>query len=276
MTKLSTLIFSATLAALMAFAPNIQAQALPGGFSDALVTAVGAPTAMAVTPDGRMLITGQNGALLVFKNNALLVTPALSFDNTCTSSTNPKICTGGEQGLLGVAVDPAFATKNYIYRPYTARNGSDCSSPNYTAANVADGTPDGIYSAFNRKANRVSRYVLGTVASTDVVDNATEVVLVDRMPARGTNHNAGDVHFGKDRLLYISIGDGGTDYSGTSLGSAGGNDAARDKHVLTGKILRVTRDGGIPATNPFVAGATRRCNVTGATTVGQHCEETFA
>lgn len=253
----------------------VQAQTLPAGFTDTLVTAVGAPTATAFTPDGRMLITSQGGSLRVFKNGALVATPALSFNGTATGS-DPKICTGGEQGLLGVAVDPEFATNKYIYFFYTARNGSDCGSVNYTAANAADGTLDGTYSAFNRKANRVSRFVLGTVASTDVVDPATEVVLVDRMPARGTNHNAGDVHFGKDGYLYISIGDGGTDYSGISPGSGGGNDASRDKHVLTGKILRITRDGGIPPGNPFAAGGIRRCNVAGATTVGQHCEETFA
>ena len=264
------------LSTLAGFSSTAQAQSLPTGFSDALVTAVGAPTALAFTPDGRMLITSQNGSLRVFKGGALVALPALSFDASSGSSASPKICTGGEQGLLGVAVDPQFASNKYVYVYYTARNGSDCSAPNYTAANAADGTPEGSYSAFNRKANRVSRFVLGTVASADVVDPATEVVLVDRMPARGTNHNAGDVHFGKDGFLYVSIGDGGTDYSGTSPGSAGSNDAARDKHVLTGKILRITRDGGIPAGNPFVAGGTRRCNVTGATTVAQHCEETFA
>lgn len=260
---------------LLLVAKLVSAQTLPSGFSDALVTAVSAPTAMAFTPDGRLLITSQGGALRLYKGGALVATPALSF-NASAGGAEPKICQGGEQGLLGVAVDPQFSANRYVYLYYTARNGSDCSSSNYTAANAADGTPDGTYSAFNRKANRVSRFVLGTTANADIVDPTTEVVLVDRMPARGTNHNAGDVHFGKDGFLYISIGDGGTDYSGASPGSAGGNDAARDKHVLTGKILRVTRDGGIPPGNPFVAGGTRRCNVTGNTTVGQHCEETFA
>ena len=269
--------FIVTLAlhGLLLAANVLSAQTLPTGFADALVTAVSAPTAIAFTPDGRMLITSQGGLLRVFKGSALLATPALSF-NTGASGADPKMCPGGEQGLLGVAVDPQFTTNRYVYLYYTARNGSDCGASNYTAANAGDGTPDGSYSAFNRKANRVSRFVLGTTASADLIDPTTEVVLVDRMPARGTNHNAGDVHFGKDGYLYISIGDGGTDYNGTTPGSAGGNDAARDKQVLTGKILRVTRDGGIPPDNPFVAGGARRCNVTGSTTVGEHCEETFA
>ncbi len=265
-----------SVAALSFAAALVSAQpVLPANFVDSVVTAVNAPTATAFTPDGRMLITSQGGSLRVFKNGALVATPALSFNATATDA-GPKICQGGEQGLLGVAVDPAFASNRYVYLYYTARNGSDCGAPNYTAANAGDGTLDGTYSAFNRKANRVSRFVLGTTANADVVDPATEVVLIDRMPARGTNHNAGDVHFGKDGFLYVSIGDGGTDYNGTSPGSGGGNDAARDKHVLTGKILRITRDGAVPPSNPFYANGARRCNVTGATTVGQHCEETFA
>lgn len=275
MKNLVTPLVVATLTALTAFVPAARGQALPVGFSDSLVTAVSAPTAIAFTPDGRTLIASQSGALRVFKNSALVPTPALSF-NTGTGSANPKICVVSEAGLLGIAVDPAFVSNRYVYLYYTARNGSDCGAPNYTAANASDGTPDGTYSALNRRANRVSRFVLGTVANPDVIDPATEVILVDRMPARGGNHNAGDVHFGKDGYLYISVGDGGTDYNGTSPGSGGSNDASRDKHVLTGKILRVTRDGDVPPTNPFVTGGTRRCNVTGATTAGNHCEETFS
>jgi glucose/arabinose dehydrogenase len=261
---------AALLSSVAAFATS--AQTLQPNFSNALVTNVSAPTAIAFTPDGRMLITSQGGALRVFQNGSLLGTPALSF-NANSTGNEPKICTGGEQGLLGVAVDPEFATNNFIYLFYTARNNSDCGGVDYLSANAADGTPAGTYSGANRKANRVSRFVLG---ANNVAAPTSETILVDRMPARGTNHNAGDVHFGKDGYLYISIGDGGTDYGGSSPGSGGGNDAARDKHVLTGKMLRITRDGGIPPDNPFTGAGTGRCNVTGATTVGNHCQETFA
>jgi hypothetical protein len=48
------------------------------------------------------------------------------------------------------------------------------------------------------------------------------------------------------------------------------------EHVLTGKILRITKDGGIPAGNPFQGAGTARCNVTGQTTPGNRCQETFA
>ena len=275
MMKRNALFFATALVTLISFTPSVHGQALPTGFSDTLVAAVSGPTATAFTPDGRILITSQSGALRVYKSGAVLPTPALSFD-TGTTTANPKICVVSEAGLLGVAVDPQFATNKFVYLYYSARNGSDCMAPNYTAANAGDGTPTGTYSAFNRRANRVSRFVLGTGASADVIDPASEVVLVDRMPARGGNHNAGDVHFGKDGYLYISVGDGGTDYNGTSPGSGGGNDASRDSHVLTGKILRVTRNGGIPPDNPFIGAASGRCNVTGATSVGNHCQETYA
>jgi glucose/arabinose dehydrogenase len=271
-----------SIAATLFINTHVHAQSVPSGFSSSLVTAVTEPTAIAFTPDGRMLITSQGGALRVFKNGSLLGTAALTF-NTNSTGVDPKICTGGEQGLLGVAVDPAFATNKYIYLFYTARNGSGCGAVDYTSANPSDpiqsgGTPSGTYSGFNRKVNRVSRFVLqddDTLAKL-ANNNADETVLVDRMPARGTNHNAGDVHFGKDGFLYVSIGDGGTDYSGGSPGSGGGNNAARDKHVLTGKILRITRDGGIPPGNPFTGANTGRCNITGSTTPGNHCQETFA
>jgi glucose/arabinose dehydrogenase len=46
--------------------------------------------------------------------------------------------------------------------------------------------------------------------------------------------------------------------------------------VLLGKILRITRDGFIPPTNPFQGANSARCNVTGITTPGNWCQETFA
>src|SRR5262245_245970 len=74
--------------------------AVPPNFVDQLVTGVGGPTALAFTPDGRLLITTQGGALRVYQGGVLLPTPALTFPAS-------QICTNFERGLLGVAVDPA-------------------------------------------------------------------------------------------------------------------------------------------------------------------------
>ena len=211
--------------------------AVPAGFSDTVIATVGLPTALAFTPDGRMLITTQNGTLRIFAGT-LLPTPALTL----------TICSGSERGLLGVAVDPNFATTRRIFLFYTA---SGC-------------------------VNRVSSFTFfSTPGQENIVDPASEVILVNNMPSPAGNHNAGDVQIGKDGHLYISIGDGGCDWQGNS-GCAGSNDASRDEHVLTGKLLRITLDGNIPADNPFQGAGTVRCNVTGMTTAGNKCQETYA
>ena len=222
-----------------------RAAVVPAGFSDVKVFDLASPTALAFTPDGRMLVTTQTGTLRVWNGSSLLATPALTFPAS-------SICTNSERGLLGVAVDPDFAVNRRIYLFYTAEKaGGAC-------------------------VNRVSRFTFfATAGQENQVDPASELVLVDNMPSPAGNHNAGDVHFGKDGYLYISIGDGGCDYAGDT-GCAGSNDAARDQHVLTGKLLRITRDGGIPPTNPFQGAGTARCNVTGMTTPGNKCQETFA
>jgi glucose/arabinose dehydrogenase len=212
--------------------------AVPAGFSDTLVTSVGSPTALAFTPDGRMLITTQGGTLRVWAGT-LLPTPALTL----------SLCTGSERGLLGVAVDPGFATNRRIYLFYTA---STC-------------------------VNRVSRFTFSsTPGQENMVDPASELILVNNMPSPAGNHNAGDVQIGKDGNLYISIGDGGCDYANDS-GCAGSNDASRDQQTLTGKILRITLDGNIPSGNPFTGAGTERCNMNGTATIPSNkCQETFA
>ncbi len=245
-----------------AFAGATSAQTLPNGFVRESVLTVSAPTAVAFTPDGRMLVTTQGGTLLV-KNGTAAATTALTF-GTAGTTTGLEVCSNSERGLLGVAVDPQFASNQYIYLFYTARNLSTCQTGTYVSS--------GAYVTTGRPVNRVSRFTLG---ANNIVAPSTERVIVDNMPSPGGNHNAGDVHFGKDGYLYISIGDGGSDYAGDS-GGAGSNDAARDKHVLTGKILRVTSTGGIPPDNPFTGAGTGVCASTGATTPGNHCQETFA
>ena len=216
---------------------------LPSEFEDRAVATLGEPTALAFTPDGRLLITQKGGQLRVFKNG-LVATPALNLSS--------KLCTGSERGLLGVAVDPDFASNNYIYLFYTFNKSGGC--PTNSATNPV---------------NRVSRFVL---SASNVASG--ETVLLDNIPSFAGNHNGGDLSFGKDRYLYVSIGDGGCDYAQNS-GCAGDNDAAKDRHTLLGKIVRITNTGDIPPGNPFTGTNTSRCN-TGNTTSGRTCQEIFA
>ena len=211
--------------------------AVPTGFSDSLLFSVSMPTAIAFTPDGRMLIATQGGALRVATaGGSLVATPAV---------TVPSVCTNSERGLLGVAVDPMFTSNHFIYLYYTTSATGEC-------------------------RNRVSRWVLSpsNVASS-------EFVLIDRIPSTAGNHNGGDLNFRFGGLLYVSVGDGGCDYA-TPTNCGGNNDAARDHNVLLGKILRVDRNGNIPAGNPFTGPGTGRCNVNGSTTPGNWCQETYA
>ncbi len=219
------------------------AASVPSDYEDTLVTNVFLPTALAWTPDGRMLVTTQPGQLQVYRNSTSLGT-ALDLN---TYGGSDKVCSEGEQGLLGIAVDPAFGTNGHIYLYYTFKK------PNVGCV------------------NRVSRFTM----SGDKVVAGSERALVTSRTAPATNHNAGDVQFGKDGMLYISVGDGGCDYAGNS-GCAGANDAARDKHVLFGKILRIRKDGSIPSDNPWVSTGTARCNDDGQTSVGVRCQETFS
>jgi glucose/arabinose dehydrogenase len=229
----------AAIVAVLSGGSPTTAFALPSSFSDSLVASVPNPTGLAFTPDGRLLVTAQFGQLRVVQNGTLLAQPALDI--------SPVICTAEEEGVLGLAVDPAFATNGFIYIYYTRSEGGGVCT------------------------NRVSRFTM----SGNTAALSSELVLIDEIPAPGGYHNAGDLQFGKDGYLYVSVGDGGCDYANDS-GCAGANDASRDQNVLVGKILRVTSTGGIPPSNPFQGAGTARCNVTGQTAVGTKCQETFA
>src|SRR5438046_5159097 len=99
------------------------AGALPPGFRDERI-AVGSdlplqfqfntPTTLAFLPDGRLLVTEKGGKLRLVKNN--LVQPTAVLDLTA------KVSPLGDGGLIGVAVDPDFATTSCIYLLYTNTN----------------------------------------------------------------------------------------------------------------------------------------------------------
>jgi glucose/arabinose dehydrogenase len=221
---------------------------LPAGFDDTQVATVPQPTALAFTPDGRLLVTSKLGQLRVIRNGALLPAPALDLSG--------RICPQSERGLLGVAVDPDFTSNRRVYLYYTFNKYGTC------AMAAPPGGP----------VNRVSRFVL---RDDDTIDPAGEAVLIDGIPSPGGNHNAGYLGFGKDNHLYVTVGDGGCDYAGNS-GCGIANDAARDRNSLVGKVLRITTTGGIPPDNPFRGANSARCNQTGRSAAGTICQETYA
>ena len=135
---------------------------------------------------------------------------------------------GGEQGLFAIAFDPSFA-------------GSD---PEFAGE---------LYLSFTREGPRrsvLARYRLDATDPNRVDLGSEEVLLAVAQPY--SNHNGGHIEFGPDRMLYWSLGDGGS----------GGDpfDHAQNRGTLLGNILRLdvrgTPDAGlayaIPPDNPFV------------------------
>lgn len=82
--------------------------------NESWVTGLTRATAIAETPDGRLLVAEQDGSLRVVKNAVLLGTAML----------NVAVNSSGERGLLGVAVHPGFASNGYVYVYYTSTEGS--------------------------------------------------------------------------------------------------------------------------------------------------------
>jgi glucose/arabinose dehydrogenase len=159
------------ITALLIFSASVATHAttVPAGFTDTLVASnLTNATAMAIAPDGRIFVCLQGGSLRVVKNGALLPTPFL----------NVTVDPSGERGLLGIALDPNFASNNFVYIYYTA-------------------TTPAIH-------NRVSRFT----ANGDVAVAGSETVLLDLDNLSGaTNHNGGAMHFGPDGKLYVAVGE---------------------------------------------------------------------
>ncbi len=130
---------------------------VPSGFTDALVASgLTWPTALAVADDGRVFVTEQRGTLRVIKNGALLPTPFVTLAVKGQGGSN-------EEGLLGIALDPSFATNHFVYVYYTVPSSGNVTSH-----------------------NRVSRFT----ADADVVVPGSEKILFEVPGPSSGSHNA--------------------------------------------------------------------------------------
>ncbi|HEX6381859.1 MAG TPA: PQQ-dependent sugar dehydrogenase, partial [Acidimicrobiia bacterium] len=235
--------------------PARAAVTIPAGFIEGTVADVSAPTDLAFLPDGRMLVSSKPGVLRMIKNDVVLPTPVVDL--------SAKVCSRREEGLGAVAVDPAYSTNHFVYLFYTFNRVGTC----YTY-------DDGSIVLTKGPVNRLSRFVLP--AGSDVIDPASEVVILDNMAALGM-HNGGDIEFGADGLLYVTVGDAGCRVTDQTKCQAS-NDNARSLALPLGKVLRVTRNGAVPADNPYASapGARRCTNPAGVPPGSGPCSEIFA
>jgi glucose/arabinose dehydrogenase len=127
----------------------------------------------------------------------------------------------GEQGLLSMAFAPDYAKSGLLYVDYTDTAGD----------------------------TRVVEYERS--ASDPLVANPASRRVVLRVAQPFTNHNGGLVLFGPDGLLYVGLGDGGSEGDPSRNG--------QDLSTLLGKILRIDPRAAsgkpytVPPSNPFLA-----------------------
>ncbi|MGC1374936.1 MAG: PQQ-dependent sugar dehydrogenase, partial [Anaerolineales bacterium] len=170
---------------------------------------------------GRLFIVQKTGQILVLKGTSLNAAPFLDISSIVKT-------TGNEQGLLGLAFDPNYATNGYFYIVYT--NQSTVGDDVLARYKVSSGDPD--------VADFSSAQILLTVSEPE------------------ENHNGGMLAFGPDGYLYFGLGDGGG--GGDNHGTIGNG---QDKTTLLGKILRLdvsTVPYTVPPTNPFYSSATAK------------------
>lgn len=213
-TVLVCLFLSVSLAMFVPTPARAARNALPAGFTRVeLGAGLNEPTAVAFVGN-KMFVTEKGGAIRVVRANGVLRNQPLHTLNVNAES---------ERGLLGIALDPNYSTNRFIYVYYTTAPGAK----NYS------GSPENRVSRLRKRKNN---------------PGFREKIILDHIPSTNGNHNGGDIHFGFDGKLYISVGE-----SGCCADDAQGLD------TLRGKILRIHSDGTIPTDNPFynTAGARR-------------------
>ena len=203
-----------TLAVALATTPVLAATTIDGtsvGF-ERIGQGFQRPVDVAVLPgDGRLVVVEKTGTIRFIEEGR----PGAVF-----LDLGGKVSDGNEQGLLGLAFDPDFATNGAFYVNYTDTDGN----------------------------TRIVRFT----ARDGAADAASaETILSVEQPE--SNHNGGWLAFGPDGLLYIGMGDGGG--GGDRHGEIGNG---QDTNALLGKILRIDPGAGepyaIPAGNPFADG----------------------
>ena len=198
------------------------------------------PMELAVAPGGNLIVIEREGRLLRVHPATGGVFEIGNVPVTALRSSDSKSAWAREDGLLGLALDPKFATNQRLYL---------------------------YYSHPEKLLNRLSRFQL----KDGKLDLTSESVLLDIPTDRRDTvcHQAGSLTFGPGGLLYLSTGDNTNPFE--SDGCAPLDDREGHEHTnamrsagntndLRGKILRIrpTETGyEIPTGNLFTPGTAK-------------------
>ena len=156
---------------------------------------------------------------------------------------------GGQDGLLGLALDPQLLKgtgHDYVFTAYTYVDKSRGGDP----------TVRDPYSPYHDLYAKIVRLTYDQ--STGTLKDPVE--LIAGLPA-SNDHNSGRMKIGPDGKLYYTIGDGGKDQLGNwcipiEAQRLPTTDelATKDFIAYQGKSLRLNLDGSIPEDNPEIEG----------------------
>lgn len=169
---------------------------LPDGFVDeTIASGLNSPVGLTFLPDGRILVTEQ------VTGNIVLIPEGASVGTTIF--TVPDVEGGGEKGLLGIAVDPNWPSRPYLYVYFDHDSGQEIHIRMYTAS------------------GDLTNATSAAVTLSDPYEILTDI------PDLFFNHNGGTIRFGPDGMLYAGTGDDSQSCNSQDLSS------------LSGKILRL-------------------------------------
>jgi Ca2+-binding RTX toxin-like protein/glucose/arabinose dehydrogenase len=180
--------------------PASTAATLPSGFTESVeLTGLTQPTAVRFASDGRVFVAEKSGLIKVF-DSLLDPTPTVFAD------LRTNVHNFWDRGLLGLALDPGFPARPYVYVLYTHDAAIGGRAPRWGTAGVSSDpcpTPPGPVADGCVVSGRLSRLQ----AAGNVMTGA-EQVLIEDWCQQYPSHSVGALAFGADGALYVSGGDG--------------------------------------------------------------------